>query len=45
MALKGGNHEHEGAPLPDRWVLTDELIAAGERWGVSSERDLAKTHG
>lgn len=45
MTLKGGNHEHEGDPLPDRWVLTDELIAAGERWGVSSERDLANTHG
>ena len=45
MALKGGNREHEGEPLPDRWVLTDELIAAGERWGVSSEKDLAFTHG
>ncbi|MFT5109657.1 MAG: aryl-alcohol dehydrogenase-like predicted oxidoreductase, partial [Pseudoalteromonas tetraodonis] len=44
MTLKGGNHEHKGDPLPDRWALDDDLIAAGERWGVSSEKDLANVH-
>ena len=44
MLLKGANHEYEGDPAPDRWQLNDELIATGERWGISSERDLAHSH-
>ena len=45
MALKGASHEHDGDPLPDRWRPNEELTAAGERWGVDSERDLAFAHG
>jgi aryl-alcohol dehydrogenase-like predicted oxidoreductase len=40
MALKGANPAHEGEERPDRWALTDDLIAVGERWGVDPERDL-----
>ncbi len=40
MALKGANPEHEGAERPDRWPLTPELAASGQRWGVDPERDL-----
>jgi aryl-alcohol dehydrogenase-like predicted oxidoreductase len=40
MALKGANPEHEGEERPDRWALTPELIAVGERWGISPGRDL-----
>ena len=43
MALKGASSEHEGEIRPDRWPLSPELIAAGERWGVVAERDLVKT--
>jgi aryl-alcohol dehydrogenase-like predicted oxidoreductase len=41
MALKGANPGHEGEERPDRWALDEELIAAGRRWGVDPERDLA----
>jgi aryl-alcohol dehydrogenase-like predicted oxidoreductase len=41
MALKGGAPDHEGDERPDRWTLTPELIAAGERWGIEPERDLS----
>ncbi|MCB1095308.1 MAG: aldo/keto reductase [Verrucomicrobiae bacterium] len=44
MTLKGGNHEHSGEPLPDRWELTDELKEAGTRWGIQPEEDLAYLH-
>jgi aryl-alcohol dehydrogenase-like predicted oxidoreductase len=40
MALKGASPEHEGEERPDRWGLSDDLIASGERWGVDPERDL-----
>ena len=43
MALKGASPEHEGEVRPDRWPLTPELVAAGERWGVVAERDLIRT--
>ena len=43
MALKGGNPEHEGEVRADRWPLSAELVAAGERWGVVAERDLVKS--
>lgn len=45
MALKGGNPEHQGEPLPDRWSITPELQQIGQRWGVVPERDLVCTHG
>ncbi len=44
MALKGGSHEHEGEPLPDRWELTPELREIGKRWGIDAESDLAFAH-
>jgi len=43
MALKGASPEHEGEVRPDRWPLSPELVAAGERWGVVPERDLVRT--
>jgi aryl-alcohol dehydrogenase-like predicted oxidoreductase len=44
MALKGGNPEHEGEALPDRWSISPELEKIGKRWGVTPERDLVCTH-
>jgi aryl-alcohol dehydrogenase-like predicted oxidoreductase len=38
MALKGASAEHEGEERPDRWRLSDELVAAGERWGITPDR-------
>jgi aryl-alcohol dehydrogenase-like predicted oxidoreductase len=40
MALKGASPEHEGEERPDRWPLSDELVAIGERWGIDPARDL-----
>ncbi len=40
MDLKGANPAHRGAERPDRWPLSEELVAAGRRWGVEAERDL-----
>lgn len=40
MALKGASPEHEGEERPDRWPLSDELVATGERWGIDPARDL-----
>ena len=42
MALKGASPAHEGEEQPDRWALSDELAAAGERWGIDPERDLRR---
>jgi aryl-alcohol dehydrogenase-like predicted oxidoreductase len=42
MALKGASPEHEGEERPDRWPLTPDLAAAGDRWGIEPERDLAQ---
>ena len=44
MALKGGNPEHIGEPLPDRWSLTNDLTQVAERWHIQPTRDLANTH-
>jgi aryl-alcohol dehydrogenase-like predicted oxidoreductase len=41
MALKGASAQHEGAPLPDRWALNDDLQAVARRWEIAPERDLA----
>ena len=43
MKLKGASPEHEGTDAPDRWGLSDELVAAGEHYGVLPERDLRAT--
>jgi len=40
MALKGANPAHEGEERPDRWALSPELAAVGERWGIDPDRDL-----
>jgi aryl-alcohol dehydrogenase-like predicted oxidoreductase len=42
MALKGASPEHEGSERADRWPLTPELVAVGERWGIDPERDLSQ---
>jgi len=44
MALKGANPAHEGEERPDRWELTEELAAVGNRWGIDPPRDLVATH-
>ncbi len=41
MALKGASPEHEGEERPDRWALSEDLAAVGERWGIDPGRDLA----
>jgi len=41
MKLKGASAEHEGEDAPDRWGLSEDLLAAGERRGIAPERDLA----
>jgi aryl-alcohol dehydrogenase-like predicted oxidoreductase len=42
MTLKGASPEHEGAERADRWTISDELVAAGRRWGVDANRDLRR---
>ena len=44
MALKGASPEHDGDECPDRWPLSDELAAVGDRWGIDPSRDLVSTH-
>lgn len=44
MALKGGNPEHTGEPLPDRWALNNDLAQAAARWHIQPGKDLACTH-
>jgi len=44
MALKGASPAFEGDEQPDRWPLSDDLVAAGSRWGIDPERDLVSTH-
>jgi aryl-alcohol dehydrogenase-like predicted oxidoreductase len=40
MALKGASPAFEGEEQPDRWPLSDDLVAAGSRWGIDPQRDL-----
>ena len=40
MTLKGAAPDHQGEDRPDRWSLSPELAAAGQRWGIEPERDL-----
>jgi len=44
MTLKGGNPEHLGEPLPDRWSLNHELSLVAERWQIDPATALACTH-
>jgi aryl-alcohol dehydrogenase-like predicted oxidoreductase len=44
MALKGGNPEHTGEVLPDRWPLTADLESVAQRWKITPQRDLVCTH-
>lgn len=43
MHLKGGNPEHQGPALPDRWSLTPELERMAQAWGIQPEQDLICT--
>ncbi|MBI5775449.1 MAG: aldo/keto reductase [Verrucomicrobia bacterium] len=45
MHLKGGNPEHEGDFLPDRWSLTPALEEVAARWNITPARDLTCAHG
>ncbi|HEY4779905.1 MAG TPA: aldo/keto reductase [Solirubrobacterales bacterium] len=40
MVLKGASPAFEGDEQPDRWPLSDDLVAAGGRWGIDPQRDL-----
>jgi aryl-alcohol dehydrogenase-like predicted oxidoreductase len=44
MELKGGNPDHKGEPLPDRWSLNPELLDIAARWKIEPQRDLVCTH-
>ncbi len=44
MALKGGNPDHLGEPLPDRWTVTEDLRQVAERWKIAPDRDLVCKH-
>jgi aryl-alcohol dehydrogenase-like predicted oxidoreductase len=41
MTLKGGNPEHQGEALPDRWSLTPDLELVAQRWRLDPAEDLA----
>jgi aryl-alcohol dehydrogenase-like predicted oxidoreductase len=41
MLLKGATPDYDGEITPDRWPLEVDLVAAGARWGVDAEQDLA----
>ncbi|MCW2998153.1 MAG: aldo/keto reductase [Solirubrobacterales bacterium] len=45
MVLKGATPDHDGDVLPDRWPLETDLVAAGARWGIDAEQDLAAAKG
>jgi aryl-alcohol dehydrogenase-like predicted oxidoreductase len=38
MALKGANPDHEGEERPDRWPLSEDLVAVGQRWSITPDR-------
>lgn len=44
MTLKGGNPEHSGDSLSDRWALDRDLETVARRWVIDPARDLAGTH-
>jgi aryl-alcohol dehydrogenase-like predicted oxidoreductase len=40
MVLKGASPAFEGEEQPDRWGLSPDLAAVGDRWGINPARDL-----
>jgi aryl-alcohol dehydrogenase-like predicted oxidoreductase len=40
MVLKGASPAFEGEEQPDRWGLSPDLAAVGDRWGIDPARDL-----
>ena len=44
MALKGGNPQHSGEIMPDRWPVFPELLDVGKRWQIEPEKDLILAH-
>lgn len=44
MTLKGGNPEHAGDALSDRWSLDRDLESVAQRWSIDPAQDLAGTH-
>jgi aryl-alcohol dehydrogenase-like predicted oxidoreductase len=43
MVLKGASPAFEGDEQPDRWGLSPDLAAVGDRWGIDPARDLVAT--
>ncbi len=43
MALKGASPAHAGPEAPDRWPLSDELVAVAARWDLDPAADLVGT--
>jgi aryl-alcohol dehydrogenase-like predicted oxidoreductase len=43
MVLKGASPAFEGDEQPDRWGLSPDLVAVGDRWGIDPARDLVAT--
>lgn len=44
MALKGASVEHEGEPLPDRWIPDERHLEVAARWGIDPANDLTMLH-
>jgi aryl-alcohol dehydrogenase-like predicted oxidoreductase len=42
MALKGATPDHTGDERPDRWPVSDHLVAVADRWEIEPERDLVQ---
>jgi aryl-alcohol dehydrogenase-like predicted oxidoreductase len=42
MVLKGASVEYEGAPLADRWELSENLERLAARWDIAPRVDLVK---
>lgn len=44
MSLKGGNPEHVGEPVADRWGINNDLLQIADKWGINPQTDLVPTH-
>lgn len=44
MELKGANRKHTTSPEADKWSITSDLEAVGQRWEIDPDRDLICTH-
>jgi aryl-alcohol dehydrogenase-like predicted oxidoreductase len=40
MLLKGATPDHSGEDQPDRWALSEDLVARGQRWGIDAREQL-----